>query len=125
MMLHTEGKYQLPKVTGEQLNIDGRMEQIMSKLQKYTEAEYTSFIRVLFGQSSPTPVPKDLGDPEHGLQGIEFTDTSLNESQKDAIKFAILSREVALIHGPPGVSNRIMFETPSSSNHLRLEKHTH
>ncbi|KAI9760237.1 MAG: hypothetical protein M1840_002580 [Geoglossum simile] len=79
-----------------------RMQQIMSKLQKYTEADYSSFVRVLFGQSSPTPVPKDLGDPEYGLQDIEFADTSLNDSQKDAIKFAILSREVALIHGPPG-----------------------
>jgi DNA polymerase alpha-associated DNA helicase A len=28
----------------------------------------------------------------------------LNESQKDAIRFALASREVALIHGPPGVS---------------------
>jgi hypothetical protein len=105
-MLRTEGKYQLPKEMNKWLNIDGRMQQIMSKLQKYTEAEYTSFIRVLFGQSSPTPVPEDLGDPEYGLQGIEFVDTSLNNSQKDAIKFAMLSREVALIHGPPGVSNK-------------------
>ena len=110
MMLHTEGKSQLPKLMGTRLNKDVRMQQIMSRLQKYTEAEYTFFIRVLFGQSSPTPVPKDLGDPDYGLQSIEFVDPSLNDSQKDAIKFAMLSREVALIHGPPGVSNRLVFK---------------
>ncbi|KAH0559142.1 hypothetical protein GP486_004319 [Trichoglossum hirsutum] len=78
------------------------MNQIMTKLQKYTEAEYTAFIRVLFGLSSPTPVPNNLHDPDCGLGDIDFTDPSLNDSQKEAIKFAILSREVALIHGPPG-----------------------
>jgi len=97
------------------------MQQIMSKLQKYTEAEYTSFIRVLFGQSPPTPVPKDLDDPEYGLQGIEFAETSLNDSQKDAIKFAILSREVALIHGPPGVSNKKYLRLPAALTILDWE----
>ena len=90
----------------KQLTPVGRMNQIMSKLQKYTEAEYTPFIRVLFGQSSPTPVPNDLNDPDYGLGDIGFVDPGLNDSQKEAIKFAMLSREVALIHGPPGVSNK-------------------
>jgi hypothetical protein len=54
---------------------------------------------VLFGLSSPSPVPERL-DAE-----IEWVDGSLNESQKDAIRFALASKEVALIHGPPGVSN--------------------
>ena len=29
-------------------------------------------------------------------------DLSLNDSQKEAIRFALSSREIALIHGPPG-----------------------
>ncbi|TRX98035.1 hypothetical protein FHL15_001245 [Xylaria flabelliformis] len=78
-----------------------RMNLTMEKLQKMTEPEYTSFMRVLFGLSSPSPVPRNLtADPEYG--NMEWLDPTLNESQKDAIRFALASREVALIHGPPG-----------------------
>ena len=77
------------------------MNQTMEKLQKMSEAEYSSFIRVLFGLSSPSPVPADLAsDPDVGK--LEWFDPTLNDSQKDAIRFALASREVALIHGPPG-----------------------
>jgi DNA polymerase alpha-associated DNA helicase A len=74
----------------------------MEKLEKMTEAEYSSFMRVLFGLSSPSPLPADLSaDSEVGK--IEWIDPTLNDSQKEAIQFALASREVALIHGPPGV----------------------
>lgn len=75
----------------------------MEKLQKMTESEYSSFIRVLFGLSSPSPVAQDLTKDENVGQ-IDWFDPTLNDSQKDAIRFALASREVALIHGPPGVS---------------------
>ncbi|OHE98895.1 hypothetical protein CORC01_05791 [Colletotrichum orchidophilum] len=78
-----------------------RMSQTMGRLEKMTEAEYTAFMRVLFGLSSPSPVPPNLAsDPD--LSKIQWIDPSLNDSQKDAIRFALASREVALIHGPPG-----------------------
>lgn len=73
------------------------------------EAEYSSFIRVLFGLSSPSPVSNDLSsDP--ALNNIEWSDPSLNDSQKDAIRFALASREISLIHGPPGVRAHRIFE---------------
>ncbi|KAG5978867.1 hypothetical protein E4U55_005825 [Claviceps digitariae] len=77
----------------------------MQKLQSMSEAEYSSFIRVLFGLSSPspTPVPRHAdgaGDDELGT--IEWVDATLNDSQKEAVRFALASREIALIHGPPG-----------------------
>lgn len=71
----------------------------MGKLGKMQEAEYSNFVRVLFGLSSPSPVPENLENV-----GIEWLDPSLNDSQKHAIKFALASTEMALIHGPPGVS---------------------
>jgi len=71
----------------------------MGKLLKMKEDEYSSFVRVLFGLTSPSPVDEESGDA-----GLEWIDPSLNDSQKGAIKFALASREVALIHGPPGVS---------------------
>ncbi|KAJ0355201.1 hypothetical protein COL154_000794 [Colletotrichum chrysophilum] len=81
----------------------GEMNLTMEKLEKMTEAEYSSFMRVLFGLSSPSPVPSDLASDSE-LSKIQWIDPSLNDSQKDAIRFALASREVALIHGPPGVS---------------------
>ncbi|KAL0938988.1 uncharacterized protein CTRU02_205598 [Colletotrichum truncatum] len=78
-----------------------RMNQTMERLEKMTEAEYTAFMRVLFGLSSPSPVPADLASDSQ-LSKIQWIDPSLNDSQKDAIRFALASREIALIHGPPG-----------------------
>jgi DNA polymerase alpha-associated DNA helicase A len=75
----------------------------MERLAKMEEREYTPFIRVLFGLSSPSPVPADLEKDEE-VGEIEWVDPTLNDSQKDAIRFALASREIALIHGPPGVS---------------------
>lgn len=80
-----------------------RMNQAMEKLRDMGESEYSSFMRVLFGLTSPSSVPSDLGkDPEYGEGKIEWFDPTLNDSQKDAIRFALASREIALIHGPPG-----------------------
>ncbi len=86
----------------------------MTKLRKLFESEYTPFIRVLFGQSSPTPVPLDLKDPSEGVKHIQFIDPTLNDSQKDAIRFAIASEEVALIHGPPGVKKYLSKRLPDT-----------
>ena len=72
----------------------------MQRLQKMKSDEYSSFVRVLFGLTTPSPV---LGDLVEGKE-LEWVDPSLNDSQKDAIRFALASKEVALIHGPPGVS---------------------
>ncbi|KAI1560314.1 Superfamily I DNA and RNA helicase, partial [Pyrenophora tritici-repentis] len=74
----------------------------MSRLQKLGDQDYTPFMRVLFGQTSPTPLPLDLNDPSNPLHNLEWNDPSLNDSQQEAIRFALASREVALIHGPPG-----------------------
>lgn len=81
----------------------------MEKLNKMQESEYSSFIRVLFGLSSPSPVSEDLSKNET-VGNLEWFDPTLNDSQKNAIRFALLSREVALIHGPPGVSDLLMLE---------------
>ncbi|GKT98647.1 dna polymerase alpha-associated dna helicase a [Fusarium langsethiae] len=78
-----------------------RMNWTMEKLNKMNESEYSSLTRVLFGLSSPSPVATDLTKDEN-VGNIDWFDPTLNDSQKDAIRFALASREVALIHGPPG-----------------------
>ncbi|KEY67609.1 hypothetical protein S7711_07806 [Stachybotrys chartarum IBT 7711] len=78
-----------------------RMSQTMQKLQKMNEQEYSSFIRVLFGLSSPSPIPENLSTAPDA-EKMEWISPDLNDSQKEAIRFALASREIALIHGPPG-----------------------
>jgi superfamily I DNA and/or RNA helicase len=36
------------------------------------------------------------------LLDMTFFNENLDESQKDAVKFALSQREVAIVHGPPG-----------------------
>ncbi|CEL04662.1 Putative DNA helicase [Aspergillus calidoustus] len=73
-----------------------RMNQTMEKMGKLTESGYTHFIRVAFGHTTPLP-------PDYDASGeVEFVDPTLNDSQKEAIRFALASRDIALIHGPPG-----------------------
>jgi DNA polymerase alpha-associated DNA helicase A len=74
------------------------MNQTMARLQSMSDSEMSTFIRVLFGHSSPTPV----SDSDIAAVNPEWISTALNDSQKEAIKFTLASRELALIHGPPG-----------------------
>ena len=69
----------------------------MERMQKMEEKDYTTLTRILFGLESPTPVAE-------GDEKVKFIDETLNESQRNAVRFALASREVALVHGPPGVS---------------------
>ncbi|KAI4100646.1 MAG: hypothetical protein L6R37_005358 [Teloschistes peruensis] len=78
------------------------MNQTMKKLEKMSERDYPILMRVLFGLDSPTPVPSNPDDFSEETKDLDFIDSTLNESQRNAVKFALASREVALIHGPPG-----------------------
>lgn len=80
------------------------MNQTMQKLKRLGERDYSTLVRVLFGMDSPTLVPANLEQSESSCGPILFENQTLNGSQKEAIRFALVSREVALIHGPPGVS---------------------
>lgn len=53
-------------------------------------------MRMAFGYTSPSSADLD------SLGTVEFFDPTLNDSQKEAIRFALASKEIALIHGPPG-----------------------
>lgn len=75
----------------------------MEKLKKMEQREYSTLMRVLFGLDIPTPVTQDRNDLNEDLRNLDFVDPTLNESQRDAVQFALASREIALIHGPPGV----------------------
>ncbi|EKM78395.1 hypothetical protein AGABI1DRAFT_101114 [Agaricus bisporus var. burnettii JB137-S8] len=78
-----------------------RMDKAIDRLEKIVEgrsdnkfAQMTSLIQVLLGIHPPSE--------RNHISAITFFDDSLNESQKEAIKFCLESPEVACIHGPPG-----------------------
>ena len=106
-MLHTRGRWScvflLLLESVRHAKTEPRMNQTIGRLLKMREDEYSSFVSVLFGLTSPSPVADEKRE-------LEWIDLSLNESQKDAVRFALASREVALIHGPPGVSTQLSQE---------------
>jgi DNA polymerase alpha-associated DNA helicase A len=59
----------------------------------FKDGKESRLMQVLFGISSP------MIDT---LPDLIFSDDSLNDSQKEAIRFCVASRDVGLIHGPPG-----------------------
>lgn len=73
-----------------------RMRQTMEKMGKMTESDHTHFLRVAFGHTTPIQPDYEAAGP------VEFVDPTLNESQKEAIRFTLASRDISLIHGPPG-----------------------
>lgn len=97
----------------------------MEKLKNMQERELSTLIRVVFGLESPSE-PSESPD---ALQSkIEFFDLTLNDSQKEAVCFALGAREIALIHGPPGVCHSAhCFSKPplQADYYQRLAKPTH
>ncbi|KAK1149099.1 hypothetical protein N8T08_007777 [Aspergillus melleus] len=73
-----------------------RMKMTMEKMAKMTESDHTHFMRVAFGHTTP------LAPDYEAIGPVDFLDPTLNDSQKEAIRFALSSRDIALIHGPPG-----------------------
>ncbi len=77
------------------LTDDGcRMQKAMIKLENTNENN--SLVRVLLGLSTP------VYDSSLTLDSVAFFDSTLNASQREAVRFALSASEVAIIHGPPG-----------------------
>jgi len=70
-------------------------------------AEEDERSRLLFGLDSPSPISTKPNEIEAEMGRIDFFDPTLNDSQKDAIRFALASKDIALIHGPPGVNRSL------------------
>jgi len=83
------------------------MNQMMERLKKMNDPDYTTLARVLFGLDSPSPISTKPNEIEAEMGRIDFFDPTLNDSQKDAIRFALASKDIALIHGPPGVNRSL------------------
>eukprot|EP00057_Strongylocentrotus_purpuratus_P007910 XP_011662384.1 PREDICTED: DNA-binding protein SMUBP-2 [Strongylocentrotus purpuratus] len=79
-----------------------RLKKALHELEEYRTGPAVRLIEVLFGESdlgSPVSLPANKNP---GSESVEFFNANLNESQRDAVTFALCQREVAVIHGPPG-----------------------
>src|SRR5208282_5670732 len=90
-----------------------RMRETMERLRDTPINELSPLTNILLGRTKPSAVQE--------LIDLKFIDETLNDSQKDAVRFSLSASEIALIHGPPGVQplyyltdNRLARHTLSS-----------
>uniref|UniRef100_A0A8C7SBD4 DNA helicase n=1 Tax=Oncorhynchus mykiss TaxID=8022 RepID=A0A8C7SBD4_ONCMY len=90
--LDTDALYNLMKLANDVTY--KRMKKALNTLNGYSSGPASDLISVLFGYSEPGSIsqPNDLS----------FLNSGLDESQRQAVSFALSQREVAVIHGPPG-----------------------
>jgi DNA polymerase alpha-associated DNA helicase A len=72
-----------------------RMRDTIERLGNTPTNELSSLANILLGRAKPSSVQE--------LLDVKFIDETLNDSQKDAVRFSLSAPEIALIHGPPGV----------------------
>ncbi|KAG7245412.1 hypothetical protein INR49_010863 [Caranx melampygus] len=71
-----------------------RMKNALNALNRYSNGIAANLISVLFGDSTPS----SQSQPNK----VEFFNLNLDDSQREAVSFALSQRELAVIHGPPG-----------------------
>jgi len=71
------------------------MRDTMERLRDTPMSELSPLANILLGRTKPSSLQQ--------LPDIKFIDQTLNDSQKDAVRFSLSAHEIALIHGPPGV----------------------
>jgi len=79
-------------------------DRIKNGLEKLKQMEFNekslNLINVLFEVFEPTF--NESTERKNYIKNLTFFNTELNESQKDAVRFALEVNEIGLIHGPPG-----------------------
>uniref|UniRef100_A0A672MRT7 DNA-binding protein SMUBP-2 n=1 Tax=Sinocyclocheilus grahami TaxID=75366 RepID=A0A672MRT7_SINGR len=90
--LDRDGLYNLMKLANDVTY--RRLSSALKSLNGYSSGPASHLISVLFGYSEP-----GILSHQHTL---EFSNTGLDNSQKEAVSFAISQKDVAIIHGPPG-----------------------
>ncbi|NWR95037.1 SMBP2 protein, partial [Furnarius figulus] len=71
-----------------------RLKRALTALKQYRGGPASDLIDVLFFASAPRASSE--------TKPLQFFNTSLDESQREAVSFSLAQRELAIIHGPPG-----------------------
>lgn len=74
-----------------------RLRRTLEKLSRDREIRYSSLVQILFGTSRPGKNAESSATPP-----LELYNDALDDSQREAVRFALRQRELAVIHGPPG-----------------------
>uniref|UniRef100_A0AAV2L8Q7 DNA-binding protein SMUBP-2 n=1 Tax=Knipowitschia caucasica TaxID=637954 RepID=A0AAV2L8Q7_KNICA len=72
-----------------------RMKNALNLLNGYSHGPAGALINVLFGDSQPSSMRTKCDE-------IKLLNPNLDESQREAVSFALSQKELAIIHGPPG-----------------------
>lgn len=72
-----------------------RMKNALNVLNGYSNGPAATLINVLFGDSQPSGMRTNCDE-------LKFLNPNLDESQREAVSFALSQKELAIIHGPPG-----------------------
>ncbi|XP_008304539.1 DNA-binding protein SMUBP-2 [Stegastes partitus] len=88
----TDGLYNLLKLANDVTY--KRMKNALNALNGYSNGPAGNLVNVLFGDSKPS----SQSQPNE----VEFFNSNLDDSQREAVSFALSQRELAVIHGPPG-----------------------
>lgn len=85
----------------QDMTMEGRV-WIVKLANDSTYTRMTQTMKKISTASSPLAGVLFGSEPTFSPQKMEILDTSLNDSQRDAVRFALSANHVALIHGPPG-----------------------
>ncbi|XP_041099839.1 DNA-binding protein SMUBP-2-like, partial [Polyodon spathula] len=92
LSLDNEGPFNLLKLANDVTY--KRLKNALNSLNQYSTGPASNLIGVLFGYSEPSPCQE--------TKMLDLYNTSLDESQKEAVCFSLSQKELAIIHGPPG-----------------------
>uniref|UniRef100_A0A8C4WWW5 DNA helicase n=1 Tax=Eptatretus burgeri TaxID=7764 RepID=A0A8C4WWW5_EPTBU len=94
LSLPSEGIFHLLKLANDITY--KRLKRTLHLLNNFRDGLPSELISVLFGNSQPNKAPSDAETK------VRFVNPALDDSQKEAVVFALNQREVAVVHGPPG-----------------------
>ncbi|OWF38482.1 DNA-binding protein SMUBP-2-like [Mizuhopecten yessoensis] len=91
-LLSDDGPYKLQKLANDVTY--KRLKKALRELQSLPPCPVSQLVGVLFGERELTP--------PYITKEITFVNQNLDDSQREAVRFALSQPEVAVIHGPPG-----------------------
>ena len=92
----------------------------LCQLKTLDSATHSSALTSVLLEKKEPSLPKQLPAEDYSL-----FDQKLNKDQKEAVRFALQSPEIALIHGPPGKSFSFFFYSKRQSKAAKQLKSLH
>ncbi|KTW26261.1 uncharacterized protein T551_03560 [Pneumocystis jirovecii RU7] len=92
-------KYWIVKLANN--HIFKRMSDTIIRLKEMKDEEMTLLTKVLLEREKPS-LPWRKDEKDSPISNFSLFDNTLNDGQKKAVEFSLASKEITVIHGPPG-----------------------